>query len=293
MTEAVPLPTIGPNDRIGLTFTLAVIFHAIVILGTTFAWDPPSEREQAPALDVMLVQTHSLETPEDADYLAQANQEGGGNTVQKARPTQPLSAPVTTPQQGIAPTPPLPSAAPPPTPAQQQLLTTEHAQMVVETAPETKPTEDPQQVSAVDLFNKSLEMASLSTELDKSLQAYAKRPNKKYISARTKEYKYASYMEAWVAKVERIGNLNYPDEARRRNLTGNLRLDVALNPDGSIKNISLEKSSGFKILDDAAVRIVQLSAPFAQFPEDFKDETNELHIIRTWEFIGSNRLKSR
>ena len=100
-------------------------------------------------------------------------------------------------------------------------------------------------------------------------------------------------MEAWHAKVEKIGNLNYPDEARRKKLSGSLMLDVALNPDGTINEIVLRRSSGHRVLDDAAIRIVRLAAPFARFPDDIREETDILHIERTWQFLGSNQLFAR
>ena len=143
------------------------------------------------------------------------------------------------------------------------------------------------------IINRSLAMTSLSAEIDRRLQAYAKRPKRKWITARTKEHKYAAYMEAWRAKVEKIGNLNYPDEARRKKLSGSLMLDVALNPDGTINEIVLRRSSGHRVLDDAAIRIVRLAAPFARFPDDIREETDILHIERTWQFLGSNQLFAR
>ena len=100
-------------------------------------------------------------------------------------------------------------------------------------------------------------------------------------------------MEAWRAKVERIGNLNYPDEARRRSLSGKLVLDVAIRPDGTLKSVMVKRSSGHPVLDDAAVRIVRLAAPYAAFPSTFKDEIDILHIERTWRFLASNRLAAR
>ena len=138
-----------------------------------------------------------------------------------------------------------------------------------------------------------MEIASLSAQVTESAQNYAQRPRQKFISARTQEYKYASYMEAWRTKVERIGNLNYPDEAKRRNLSGSLILDVALNPNGSINNITLRRSSGEQILDNAAIRIVKLAAPYGPFPADIKKEVDILHITRTWQFLPDNRLLSK
>jgi protein TonB len=123
-----------------------------------------------------------------------------------------------------------------------------------------------QTLDAATLVRRSLAMASLNAELSQRMSSYAKSPRRKWISASTREHKYAAYMEAWRAKVERVGNLNYPDEARRRRLSGALLLDVALNADGSVNDIRVRRSSGHKVLDDAAVRIVRLAAPFARFP---------------------------
>jgi protein TonB len=134
-------------------------------------------------------------------------------------------------------------------------------------------------------------MLTLNQQINQTLQAYSKTPKSKFISARTKEFKYASYMRDWVSKVERVGELNYPDAARRQNLSGKLIVQVAVYPDGSVREITIRKPSGYKILDDAAVRIVKLAAPFAPFPESIKRETDVLYITRTWVFTSGNRLR--
>ena len=144
---------------------------------------------------------------------------------------------------------------------------------------------------ATQLLTDSFRIAALSAEIKRKLEVRAERPRRKFISASTKEYKYAAYMEAWRAKVERIGNLNYPEEARRRGLTGNLILDVALNPDGSINEIIVRRSSGHQLLDDAAIRIVKLAAPFAPFPDNIRKEADILHITRTWQFLDSSSFR--
>jgi len=145
--------------------------------------------------------------------------------------------------------------------------------------------------SAMALMTSSLEMASLSARIDRRFRDYANRPRKKFISASTKEYKYASYMEAWRSKVERVGNLNYPEAARKNKLSGSLILDVALNNDGSINQITIRKPSGHKILDDAAIRIVELASPYSPFPDHIREEIDILHITRTWRFSDKNKFK--
>lgn len=147
--------------------------------------------------------------------------------------------------------------------------------------------------TAAQLITRSFSMASLNAELQQELELRARRPRRKFISANTKEFRFAVYMEAWRAKVERIGNINYPDEARRRDLSGSLLLDVALNPDGSVRKITVRRSSGQKVLDDAAVRIVELASPFARFPDDFLREIDILHVTRTWKFLNNAKFSSR
>lgn len=185
------------------------------------------------------------------------------------------------------------SVDPVPKPAESHEKPLEKAvakQAEAQAKPKIEPTPLP---SAAQLLTRSFALASLSAELDQKLEMRAKRPRRKFVSANTKEYRYAAYMEAWRAKVERVGNLNYPDEARRKKLSGALLLDVALNPDGSVREINVRRSSGHKSLDDAAVRIVELAAPFAPFPDDILKEVDILHVTRTWKFLNSAQFSSR
>lgn len=165
-----------------------------------------------------------------------------------------------------------------------------------ETAPETPPREavnTPVLPTAAQLLTRSFALASLNAELQQRLDSRAQRPRRKYISANTREYRFAAYMEAWRAKVERIGNINYPNEAREKSLSGNLLLDVAINPDGSVREITVRRSSGHKVLDDAAIRIVELAAPYAAFPDNIREEVDVLHITRTWKFLNNRQFSSR
>ncbi|RJQ47236.1 MAG: energy transducer TonB, partial [Gammaproteobacteria bacterium] len=248
-------------------------------------------------LEITLVSQRSEQKPERADYLANARQEGGGNTDADAPPQLPPPAAM--------------EQAPPPAAAEQikstQPVLSANAASARQAAPsaKTQSRTDPSPAepaantqadaspTAQELVAQSMRIASLSAELDNAHTAYAQRPRRKFISARTREYKYAAYMEAWRAKVERIGNLNYPEEAKRNNLSGNLVLDVALNPDGKVRSVELRRSSGHKALDDAAVRIVQLAAPYAPFPGEILAETDILHITRTWQFLHDNQLATQ
>ncbi len=311
MSSVLPAPLpVTARDRLGLTLFLAAALHAIVILGVSieqFVLKPL--RDNLPVMEITLVTRPATTPPEQADYLAQSNQDGGGNTAERVQVITPFPALTPAPQTGVEPAP-QPVAEPPPpepvakpepaTPPQQEakpVLTQPEGKKEVKTeskpAPKTAATQAPALPSAAELVSRSLQMASLSAQISDSALAYAQRPRQTFISAKTQEYKYASYMEAWRVKVERIGNLNYPDEAKRGNLTGSLILDVALNPDGSINNMTLRRSSGYKVLDDAALRIVKLAAPYAPFPNDIRKDTDILHITRTWQFQKDNRLASQ
>ena len=138
-----------------------------------------------------------------------------------------------------------------------------------------------------------MEIASLSAELQQQQAAYSGRKRHTHISASTQEFKYAAYMDTWRNKVERIGRLNYPEAAKKRKIYGSLLLDVAINADGSVDDISLRRSSGSKILDDAAIRIVKLAAPFAPLPKNIRTDTDVLHILRTWIFRSGDTLYTK
>lgn len=267
----------GP-DRLMTAVLVALALHALIILGVSFKLPEPPAEDQLPTLDITLAPKQDDTPPDDPDYLAETSQRGAGNVREKVQPQQ---------AQPAAPANAPPPAEPAPQPPQ---LVAEQAPTQVEQVPKEAAT-PPERISAAELINRSMELVNLEEQLRQSIQAYSKQPREKFISASTREFKYANYMNDWVAKVERVGNLNYPDEARRKKLSGKLLLDVALNADGSVKSIRLVRSSGYKVLDDAAIRIVKLASPFPPLPAEIRAETNVLHIIRTWEFLSSNRLK--
>lgn len=280
-------PGTGPGDRLGLTTTFALALHALLLFGIDFRFEDPLGAA-LPALDVILVQSSSPEAPEKADFLAQANQQGGGDSDEALRPSSPFSAPLPTPSDGVAPER-VQASAPDPVPATApEVLTQEALSDRLQVLPEERAVDSAALPRGRELVEHSLEMARLSAELNRNTEAYAKRPRRKFISANTKEFEYATYMAAWVAKVERVGNLNYPDQARREGLDGSLVLTVALRADGSIESIDLIQPSGFVLLDDAARRIVELAAPYAPIPQTEDQPIDVLHITRTWRFLTGN-----
>ncbi|MCG7975876.1 MAG: energy transducer TonB [Candidatus Thiodiazotropha taylori] len=280
------ISTHNQNDILGIGLFVATALHAFVILGITFKpFDPSKPEYQQQSLEVMVVRQPKQQPEEDeqADYLAQVAQSGGGETRLQEKP-----------QTAEPPAPPQAAQAPPPLQqpvSQTQPLTTEQSEQ--QAAVENRIVEQQPMPTASQLLNsKNMEIARLTAELERKSEAYAKLPKRKAISASTKEYKYASYLDAWRRKVERIGNLNYPDQAKRDRLYGNLVLHVAVKADGSVDQIRVLHSSGHKILDDSAIRIVRLAAPFSPFPNEIRKETDILDITRTWQFLRSGKLNA-
>ena len=295
MEIAGNLVTKPSNDALGFAFVVALAFHAFILLAISF--DLSREKPPAPerTLDITLVQPKAKpkQPVEDPDFLAQQSQQGGGEETVKERRTSPLSNPDAAP----IPEPALElersgSAEPEPTPKPEVITTAEAPRQ--EATPTPKPTVKAQPRTRLDqlLASTQQEIDRLTAELDRRTLSASRQERRKAVNASTQEYLYASYLEAWRSKVEKIGNLNYPDEAKRRKLYGNLLMHVAVRADGSVERIQIRRSSGHKMLDDAAVRIVRMSAPFAPFPPEIREEVDVLDITRTWQFLDGNTLFS-
>jgi len=247
-------------------------------------------------MEVTLAHQRAKLTPEKADFLAQLNQVGSGALEEKALMSAPTEAqfqdaeiretsldipqnksykPVEQKQTAIT------------TKAiTDQTFTVDNA--ATETAPQRAEFENRKS-----LQTRSLEIASLEARIDRQRQVYAKRPRiKRLTSLSTAASSDAFYLNSWRRKIESVGNLNYPQEARKNKLYGSLRLVVAILPDGSLKEVEILESSGHTVLDDAAVRIVRLSAPYAPFPDELRQSTDVLEIIRTWQFRKNSSLRS-
>src|SRR5690606_1461057 len=216
-TAEVPAPRIGERQRLSATLVLSALVHGIVILGLGFAFR--GEAPLVPTLDVIFSNTSTELTPEQADFLAQANNRGGGEHDQARRPRDSQPGVVPRPEEGEAP---LPQAAqePPPAPEPQaRVVTSRRGEQPV---PEPQPLQQAETLPPVSPARaaRDTEMARLAAEVYLRSELYAKRPTRKFVSASTREYAYANYLREWVDRAERIGNLNYPDEARRRRLGG-------------------------------------------------------------------------
>jgi protein TonB len=280
--EMTPRPGIGPGDRLSATLALSLIGFAVLILGVGFARDMAAP--VAPTLDVILTETRTEAEPENPDFIAQANNQGGGDSDEALRPREEQLAHVPKPEPGVAPEPMLAQAPPPePEPTPRLLTTTGDSDQLAPTPEDQRETDPSTLPPGHEQVDQSLEMARLAAEIERRQELRARRPKRKFISASTREYAYATYLRAWVAKVERVGNLNYPDEARRRGLGGRLVMTVAVRRDGSIEEVVLTTPSGLGVLDQAATRIVRLAEPFPPLPQT-AENIDVLHITRTWHF---------
>lgn len=274
---------------------VSAILHVVVIFGVTHTpVNPKLFENKNPPLDVVLVNAKSKTAPLKADVLAQHNLDGGGNVDEDRQLKSPL--PASEREQTMS--------AEAEFNARVQALEAQTKALMSQIKSDYKvPEQKPQPVAEprppaptpapVDLAARSLEMARLQARIDNQMDEYQKRPRRLFVGARAQEYTFAQYVEDWRIKVERVGNLNYPEAARRNRLYGSLMLTVSINADGTLESVQVERSSGHKILDAAAVKIVEMSAPFAPFPDSMRKKVDILGISRTWSFTRSDQLTSQ
>ncbi|MFO7994506.1 MAG: energy transducer TonB [Marinobacter sp.] len=272
-------------DRFSFTLFMALALHAIVVLGITFAPEPP--RSSAQTMEITLSQFDDETDPDEADFLAQTSQKGSGTEEAPVEMTSPQPTDIS--QQEIAEVQPEPPSQVEPVQRQEQpVVQTEARSERQVSEPDTAEPEAEEPLPVKEkksLMERSLEIASLEARFDQQQQAYAKKPRvMRVTAASTLKSTNAWYVQNWVGKVTRVGNINYPKEARQQGIHGTLRMLVSLKKDGSIKELAILESSGSTVLDDAAVRIVRMAAPFAPFPDDMRENVDELEIIRTWVF---------
>ncbi len=288
MSVALPAPPAPAGQRLALTVLYAFAVHLVLALGVHIAPPRPPPPPAVPRLEITLVQRPPAKRPpKQADYLAEVSQDGGGNRPKPNRPTS--VAPGRPAPAALAPSArPKPAVAPPAPVARQILTAPKPSAAPVASAPRPEPVQ--QTPSAAQLRSGVRDYAQLVAQLDAQQRAYAKIPREKVITARTREYKYAAYMEAWRRKVEAVGKLNYPATARQQGLSGSLLLTVRIAPDGALIDTTLRRSSGHEVLDRAAQDIVRWAAPYAPFPPDIRAEVDRLVITRTWQFVDGRAL---
>jgi len=271
---------------------ISVLLHLIVLTIHFSPFTLKSTKDTGPPLEVALVNAKTAAKPVKADVLAQHNLDGGGNTDADRRAKTPLPVlPKNAPDQHIA----VATQKVEELEKQTRELMTQirNAPVAPAMQAQTEAKERTDAPTANELMQRTLEAMRLEAQIAKDMDAYQKRPKRRFIGARAEEYRFARYVEDWRLKIERVGNLNYPEAARKQKLYGSLLLTVSIRADGSVENVEISRGSGNRILDAAAVRIVNMSGPFAAFPPDIKRDTDILHITRTWTFTKADLLEAK
>jgi len=299
-TEArtMSLPFLFPAETAGRPLLVkaiaaSVVLHLVALAVHFSPLDLAKFDRDGPPLEVALVNAKSASKPTKAEILAQAHLDGGGNTDANRRAKSPL------------PVLPRERASNQLAVATQKVDTLEQraSEMMAQlkaaapvAVPQPKPTEAAERTdlpTAAELMQRTLESMRLEAQIAKEMDAYQKRPKRRFIGARAEEYRFARYVEDWRLKVERIGNLNYPEAARAQKLYGSLLLTTGIRADGSVESVVVERSSGKRILDVPPSHIVEMGSPYAAFPPDIRRDTDILYITRTWTFAPGNSLTSQ
>jgi len=256
-------PKITHKDKNVMTFTLAVLTLSVVILGISFSHQDHNP-DVVHSMDVILSKKSNLEAPEDADFLAANNQLGGGDQAQQSRPTNPFSA--TSPiDDGIDKQRAEEQRKQQTKQQQNPVISTQQADQQV--AKNQRRQDNDNRQANDNRQTRAQRLAKIQDEIAKKIERYAKKPRSKYVSSNTKAYEFAPYINDWVKKIERTGDLNYPEQAKKKSFIGNVMLTVGINRDGSIHEIKIIKPSEYKFLDEAAKHIVRLPQPFHPSPE--------------------------
>ncbi len=283
------MPHISTTDKNILTFTLSALLVSSLIMGIVFTLDDSNTNDSLPSLDVILSKQKSLKEPEKADFLAKNDQQGGGESKKSVRP-QNIKTGIAVDDQGnhlkeqIENIPNIKEAK------DLNLVTSNKSSLQVQSANKLHESINPENKSTQ--LTKNQRLAKLENNISNRIEKYAKRPKSKYLSASTKSYEFANYMKTWVKKIERVSNLNYPEEARKNNFIGTLVMSVGIDIDGYVKETKIIQSSGFKAIDDAAIHLVYLAEPFEAIPEN-TNNIDILYITRTWQFLPGNKLKQK
>jgi protein TonB len=280
----------APQRNLTLALGASLLLHATLL---AIHFTPPDfiDKARERALDVVLVNSKSKNRPVKAQAKAQTNLDAGGNTEEAHRATTPLPPSVRTKEgsdlietrRRVAELE-----------AQQQQMMTRLKSEKAVAADKSRNTPTPEaapNISGVDLASSAMAIARLEAQIAKQTHEYNQRPRVKHLGSRVEEYRFAQYVEDWRQKVERIGNLNYPAAARGR-LYGSLVLVVIIKANGELERVEVVRSSGQKLLDDAARRIVQMASPYAAFPDAIRSDTDILEITRTWTFTNADRLRA-
>lgn len=274
------------SDKLSVALFFAGALHAILLLGLVFSAEQSPPITSLPSVDIILVQNQNNETPDEADFIAQSNQSGGGDLDVAKNPSNPFTSNQLEHNNGIALEQTQAGNPKQATNTAPLVITKIYASEKINAPDETVDAQD-DQPEKNSLSELDLQIAKLSAQLDKITEINAKRPKRLQVSASTKASYVAEYMIRWIEKIERIGNLNLPMNIARQNLEGRLILEVELRHDGQLIEVNILRSSNNPTLDSAAKHIVDLATPFEPFTPELRKHADHIEIVRTWEFSKS------
>ncbi len=282
-------PKISQLDKLLFCLFLAVAFHAMLLFGVGFKVPDLSKGSVNKTFNVVLAQFESKDKPEKADFIGQADQEAGGESEKLVAPSAIEKAQFNDPDRT--------SSEPQLAPQQQkndqvspEYITSNSDRISYQNKTKNSEEQQSEVLDTESLLQKSYQLSGLIANLDNQQINQAKKAKKRQISAAIHRSSDALYLDSWRRKIEQIGNQNYPEKAKKDKIHGNLTLKVAINQNGTINQVSIMKSSGKKLLDDAAIRIVRLAAPFKPLTDEMKKDTDILEIIRIWRFQEDYRI---
>lgn len=290
-------PSLASLDRsqrnLALGIVISVLFHSL-LLAVHFTYPDALEKATERVMDVVLVNSKHKTRPTTAQAKAQANLDGGGNTEQDRRATTPLPPSAQT-REGDDLVQAQQRATQLEAQQREMMARLKSDRAIATDLRREEKTLNPADANGMDLVSRSMAIARLEAQIDRQVDDYNKRPRKLHIGSRAEEYVFAQYIEDWRLKVERIGNLNYPEAARGR-FYGSLTVYIEINSAGDLLRAEIQRSSGQKILDEAALRILHLASPFGQFSQELRKKMGENSVIafaRVWTFTQGDQLKSQ
>jgi periplasmic protein TonB len=274
------------NDRMLVALFIAFLIHIIIVLGIRFTEpDPPVQNSRS--IDIILVNTPAKKAPKEAKFLAQDNQIGSGEKLRKPEP--PAQRVVSQGNSTKKHADKLEQEEAEPK-AKQKVITQQKAVTKMVTEKHSETTHDTERHPKLTAEMLQQQIAQYGNEIRLKEQSADQTKIKFANSVSAHQYVAAQYVKDWEGKVERTGNMNYPTIAAKKNFSGTLTMDVGIKADGSIYSIRVSRSSGYPALDEAAKRIVRMSAPFPALPSDLLKELNVLVITRKWKFSDESGM---
>jgi protein TonB len=271
-------------DRLPAMLFLAALFHGILIIGVTFNPELTSNFANAISLEVTIVAEadQQIDRPDEAAYLAQASQEGGGNTTEQVRPAAPLQSAMPVDNEGQEDGSALTDAQAHDRAADELLASQESSDRQVEIDPRSDP--QPETSTAIAMEAGSESTLPLPQEDQATMLIHDDQPRQLIISADTRESVIAAYLDNWKRRIEAVGDSYLPQLGALDDISGSPTLMVAIDVSGDLKEAVIRKSSGSTVLDLAALDILKRASPFDPFPPEVTAEYDVVRFEYKWLF---------